>query len=70
MSGARCPTTGFTRLGRKARQCAAEMGSGGLHAFGFFLCFGPLLPVPALWAGILGAVWLVASGGWIAWRAK
>ncbi len=31
-----------------------------------FLCFGPFMPVPAPWADLLGAVLLVASGGWIA----
>jgi len=35
-----------------------------------FLCFGPMLPVPALWAGILGAFLLFISGGWIAFYAK
>jgi hypothetical protein len=36
----------------------------------FFLCFGPMLPLPALWAGILGAILLSISGGWIALKAK
>jgi hypothetical protein len=35
----------------------------------FFLCFGPLLPLPALTAGILGSALLTASGGWVALRA-
>lgn len=36
----------------------------------FFLCFGPILPLPALWAGILGAILLLISGGWIALKVK
>jgi hypothetical protein len=35
-----------------------------------FLCFGPLLPVPALWAGLLGSVLLAVSGGGIVWRTR
>lgn len=30
------------------------------------LCFGPPLPGPALWPGLLGAALLAVSGGWIA----
>jgi hypothetical protein len=36
----------------------------------FFLCFGPLLPVPALWAGLLGALLLTGTGGRIAWQTR
>ncbi len=36
----------------------------------FFLCIGPILPLPALWAGILGAILLLISGGWIALKVK
>lgn len=36
----------------------------------FFLCFGPVLPLPALWTGIFGAVLLFISGGWIILKTK
>ena len=35
-----------------------------------FLCLGPILPFPALWSGILGAILLFISGGWIALMTK
>lgn len=36
----------------------------------FFLCFGPMLPLSALLAGIIGAILLFISGGYIALKAK
>ena len=34
------------------------------------LCAGPLLQVPVPLSNVLGSLLLIASGGWIAWRAK
>jgi hypothetical protein len=42
----------------------------GLTLSGFFLGFGPMLPMPALWGGTLGAFFLLASGAWIASHAR
>ncbi len=41
----------------------------GMSLAAFFLAFNPLLPMPALWGGVLGALLLLASTGWIAWHA-
>jgi hypothetical protein len=37
---------------------------------GFVLCVGPVLQVPVPTSNVLGSILLIASSGWIAWRAK